>query len=224
MRRAGLSDAAQRRVAATRWRVRHSLSGIVTALRSIVSARRASPSLSRVVVRRRDAMRDFRATLVASSRASREIFARIRTEFVDTTQVRADSVIRARIVPRDSSQRVGRHRVSSRMTDTTGIDGATRRGREGRSMDRRLMGHEAQSANCPAPPEEAQSALRIGGREAGNGTTRQCSAWSAIRSGACGSKTASNMVTRATGSASARQRTSPPAVTRMRITAAPRAR
>ncbi len=91
-------------------------------------------------------------------------------------------------------------------------------------MDRRLMGHEAQSADRPAPPKEAPSVLRHGGREAGNGTTRHSAAWFAIRAGACGSKTASNMVTRATGSASARQRTSPPAVTRMRITAAPRAR
>lgn len=91
-------------------------------------------------------------------------------------------------------------------------------------MDRRLMGHEALSADRPAPPKEAPKVLRYGGREAGEGTTRQRTAWFAIRVGACGTRTASNMVTRATGSASTRQRTSSPAVPRTRIIAAPRAR
>jgi len=88
-------------------------------------------------------------------------------------------------------------------------------------MDRRLMGYAAQRAACPAPPEEAIIALHPGGREAGEGTTRNISVWFAVRIGACGSATANTKVTRATGSASTRQRTFSPAVPRMRSPAAP---
>lgn len=91
-------------------------------------------------------------------------------------------------------------------------------------MDRRLMGCAAGCAAHLAPPERARTALRHGGREAGEGTTRRSSALLAAHAGAYGPGTASNKVTRATGSASTRQRTSGPAVPRMRFTAAPRAR
>jgi len=43
-------------------------------------------------------------------------------------------------------------------------------------MDRRLMGHAAQTAASPAPPEEANTALLPGGREAGKGTARRIAA------------------------------------------------
>ena len=89
-------------------------------------------------------------------------------------------------------------------------------------MDRRLMGHEARRADCLAPPEETHNAFRRGGREAGKGTTRRSTAWFAIPVGNCGPSFAKNKVTRVTGSASTRQRTFGPAVTRMRLIAAPR--
>lgn len=89
-------------------------------------------------------------------------------------------------------------------------------------MDRRLKGQEAQCATRPVPSEEAPDALLFGGQEAGEGTTRQAAAWSAILTGNCGTAVARNKVTRVTGSAFTRQRTASPAVTRMRLIAAPR--
>ena len=89
-------------------------------------------------------------------------------------------------------------------------------------MDRRLKGQDARRDPRPVPPERAHNALHLGGEEAGERTTRQGAAWFVIRGGTCGTAVANNMVTRVTGSAFTRQRTASPAVTRMRLIAAPR--
>lgn len=154
---------------------------------------------------RRRRKRDTRATQSASRRRRRAICARVRTDSVDTQYARADSV-----TPRESSCAIRRarslaprsarqSRIAVHRRPTTHREG-DRRSREGRSMDRRLLGRTAASAIHPAPPDDAASLLRPGGRGTGY-VARRGYAASAPDCVAHGRTIATHPTTRATGSA-----------------------
>jgi hypothetical protein len=72
-----------------------------------------------------------------------------------------------------------------------------RRSREGRSMDRRLVGRTARSATLPAPPAGTNTVQGDGGREVGGSARRNA----ARRTGACIMGLMARTRWRATGSA-----------------------
>ncbi len=134
------------------------------------------------------------ATRIASRCTSRAFRARACTDSVDTRWWRADSVTCARIILRDSSDTFSRTSLripSGTCRSDRRIGKAGRRSREGRSMDRRLMGGMAQATIHPAPPGSAKQPRHHGGREVGS-VARRGSIARIAHSGACPGTSASD--------------------------------